>query len=83
MSAERNAFRNDPFMLELSFNWLVNLVASTSPVFVSGQDMKKVAFRFSDKERPRDYTSKVAGLLHVGHHHMTFLTAVNDGSAEG
>lgn len=25
-----------------------------------------MAFRFKDKERPRGYTSKVAGLLHVG-----------------
>ena len=24
-----------------------------------------MAFRFKDKERPRGYTSKVAGLLHV------------------
>lgn len=30
------------------------------------QDLNKVAFRFKDKERPRGYTSKVAGLLHVG-----------------
>ncbi|KAG7246536.1 hypothetical protein CRUP_001400, partial [Coryphaenoides rupestris] len=27
-------------------------------------DLNKVAFRFKDKERPRGYTSKVAGLLH-------------------
>ncbi|XP_024120451.1 insulin-degrading enzyme [Oryzias melastigma] len=33
-------------------------------IFEEYKDMKKVAFRFSDKERPRDYTSKVAGLLH-------------------
>lgn len=30
------------------------------------QDLNNVAFRFKDKERPRGYTSKVAGLLHVG-----------------
>lgn len=32
---------------------------------LSVQDLNKVAFRFKDKERPRGYTSKVAGLLHV------------------
>lgn len=30
------------------------------------QDLSTVAFRFKDKERPRGYTSKVTGLLHVG-----------------
>uniref|UniRef100_A0AAX7VC14 Insulin-degrading enzyme n=1 Tax=Astatotilapia calliptera TaxID=8154 RepID=A0AAX7VC14_ASTCA len=32
-------------------------------VFNEYKDLKKVAFRFKDKERPRDYTSKIAGLL--------------------
>lgn len=36
------------------------------PFCLSLQDLKKVAFRFKDKERPRDYTSKIAGLLQVG-----------------
>uniref|UniRef100_A0A667Z4I5 Insulin-degrading enzyme n=2 Tax=Myripristis murdjan TaxID=586833 RepID=A0A667Z4I5_9TELE len=34
-------------------------------VFEECKDLNKVAFRFKDKERPRGYTSKVAGLLHV------------------
>uniref|UniRef100_A0A665U6Z3 Insulin-degrading enzyme n=1 Tax=Echeneis naucrates TaxID=173247 RepID=A0A665U6Z3_ECHNA len=33
-------------------------------VFEECKDLNKVAFRFKDKERPRGYTSKVAGLLH-------------------
>uniref|UniRef100_A0A3Q1BPU8 Insulin-degrading enzyme n=1 Tax=Amphiprion ocellaris TaxID=80972 RepID=A0A3Q1BPU8_AMPOC len=33
-------------------------------VFDECKDLNKVAFRFKDKERPRGYTSKVAGLLH-------------------
>uniref|UniRef100_A0A8C5DIB9 Insulin-degrading enzyme n=1 Tax=Gouania willdenowi TaxID=441366 RepID=A0A8C5DIB9_GOUWI len=33
-------------------------------VFNECKDLNKVAFRFKDKERPRGYTSKVAGLLH-------------------
>ncbi|CAL8256778.1 unnamed protein product [Lota lota] len=33
-------------------------------VFQECKDLNKVAFRFKDKERPRGYTSKVAGLLH-------------------
>uniref|UniRef100_A0A3B5LE54 Insulin-degrading enzyme n=1 Tax=Xiphophorus couchianus TaxID=32473 RepID=A0A3B5LE54_9TELE len=33
-------------------------------VFDECKDLSKVAFRFKDKERPRGYTSKVAGLLH-------------------
>uniref|UniRef100_A0A3B3DJ11 Insulin degrading enzyme n=1 Tax=Oryzias melastigma TaxID=30732 RepID=A0A3B3DJ11_ORYME len=33
-------------------------------VFEECKDLSKVAFRFKDKERPRGYTSKVAGLLH-------------------
>ncbi|XP_072247515.1 insulin-degrading enzyme isoform X2 [Leuresthes tenuis] len=33
-------------------------------VFAECKDLSKVAFRFKDKERPRGYTSKVAGLLH-------------------
>uniref|UniRef100_A0A668VIZ8 Insulin-degrading enzyme n=1 Tax=Oreochromis aureus TaxID=47969 RepID=A0A668VIZ8_OREAU len=32
-------------------------------VFNEYKDLKKVAFRFKDKERPRDCTSKIAGLL--------------------
>lgn len=31
----------------------------------SFQDLNAVAFRFKDKERPRGYTSKIAGILHV------------------
>uniref|UniRef100_A0A8C1J4J2 Insulin-degrading enzyme n=1 Tax=Cyprinus carpio TaxID=7962 RepID=A0A8C1J4J2_CYPCA len=34
-------------------------------VFQECKDLNTVAFRFKDKERPRGYTSKVAGLLHV------------------
>ncbi|XP_023863299.1 insulin-degrading enzyme isoform X1 [Salvelinus sp. IW2-2015] len=33
-------------------------------VFQECKDLNTVAFRFKDKERPRGYTSKVAGLLH-------------------
>ncbi|XP_008320371.2 insulin-degrading enzyme isoform X1 [Cynoglossus semilaevis] len=33
-------------------------------VFEECKDLNRVAFRFKDKERPRGYTSKVAGLLH-------------------
>ncbi|XP_076142124.1 insulin-degrading enzyme isoform X4 [Alosa pseudoharengus] len=33
-------------------------------VFQECKDLNNVAFRFKDKERPRGYTSKVAGLLH-------------------
>ncbi|XP_034755125.1 insulin-degrading enzyme isoform X2 [Etheostoma cragini] len=33
-------------------------------VFEECKDLNKVAFRFKDKERPRGYTSKVAGLVH-------------------
>uniref|UniRef100_A0A3Q0QWJ7 Insulin-degrading enzyme n=1 Tax=Amphilophus citrinellus TaxID=61819 RepID=A0A3Q0QWJ7_AMPCI len=33
-------------------------------VFEECKDLNKVAFRFKDKERPRGYTSKIAGLLH-------------------
>ncbi|XP_021171992.2 insulin-degrading enzyme isoform X2 [Fundulus heteroclitus] len=33
-------------------------------VFEECKDLSRVAFRFKDKERPRGYTSKVAGLLH-------------------
>ncbi|CAH2322379.1 insulin-degrading enzyme isoform X2 [Pelobates cultripes] len=33
-------------------------------VFQECKDLNAVAFRFKDKERPRGYTSKVAGLLH-------------------
>uniref|UniRef100_A0A8C5MX61 Insulin-degrading enzyme n=1 Tax=Leptobrachium leishanense TaxID=445787 RepID=A0A8C5MX61_9ANUR len=33
-------------------------------VFQECKDLNSVAFRFKDKERPRGYTSKVAGLLH-------------------
>ncbi|XP_067330472.1 insulin-degrading enzyme isoform X2 [Channa argus] len=33
-------------------------------VFEECKNLNKVAFRFKDKERPRGYTSKVAGLLH-------------------
>ncbi|KAB0398310.1 hypothetical protein E2I00_001538 [Balaenoptera physalus] len=29
------------------------------------KDLNAVAFRFKDKERPRGYTSKIAGILHV------------------
>lgn len=42
----------------------LHLLHDTSVCF-SLQDLNKVAFRFKDKERPRGYTSKVAGLLHV------------------
>ncbi|XP_016382081.1 insulin-degrading enzyme [Sinocyclocheilus rhinocerous] len=34
-------------------------------VFQECKDLNTVAFRFKDKERPRGYTSKVAGLLRV------------------
>ncbi|KAI4812691.1 hypothetical protein KUCAC02_024059 [Chaenocephalus aceratus] len=33
-------------------------------VFDECKDLNNVAFRFKDKERPRGYTSKVAGLVH-------------------
>uniref|UniRef100_A0AAX7TZT0 Insulin-degrading enzyme n=1 Tax=Astatotilapia calliptera TaxID=8154 RepID=A0AAX7TZT0_ASTCA len=33
-------------------------------VFEECKDLNNVAFRFKDKERPRGYTSKIAGLLH-------------------
>ncbi|KAM9326665.1 insulin-degrading enzyme [Gastrophryne carolinensis] len=33
-------------------------------VFQECKDLNAVAFRFKDKERPRGYTSKLAGLLH-------------------
>ncbi|MFT7806061.1 insulin-degrading enzyme isoform X2 [Arapaima gigas] len=33
-------------------------------VFQECKDLNTVAFRFKDKERPRGYTSKIAGLLH-------------------
>ncbi|XP_051778792.1 insulin-degrading enzyme isoform X2 [Erpetoichthys calabaricus] len=33
-------------------------------VFQECKDLNNVAFRFKDKERPRGYTSKIAGLLH-------------------
>ncbi|MGH0158734.1 UNVERIFIED_CONTAM: hypothetical protein FKN15_052350 [Acipenser sinensis] len=33
-------------------------------VFQECKDLNTVAFRFKDKERPRGYTSKVAGMLH-------------------
>ncbi|XP_026967851.1 insulin-degrading enzyme isoform X7 [Sagmatias obliquidens] len=33
-------------------------------VFQECKDLNAVAFRFKDKERPRGYTSKIAGILH-------------------
>ncbi|KAG8523499.1 Insulin-degrading enzyme [Galemys pyrenaicus] len=33
-------------------------------VFQECKDLNAVAFRFKDKERPRSYTSKIAGVLH-------------------
>ncbi|MGH0118605.1 UNVERIFIED_CONTAM: hypothetical protein FKN15_050114 [Acipenser sinensis] len=33
-------------------------------VFQECKDLNTVAFRFKDKERPRGYTSKIAGMLH-------------------
>ncbi|MCV4594066.1 hypothetical protein OFC51_34015, partial [Escherichia coli] len=33
-------------------------------VFQECKDLNAVAFRFKDKERPRGYTSKIAGKLH-------------------
>lgn len=41
-------------------------ITDLSLTFCFLQDLNTVAFRFKDKERPRGYTSKVAGLLHVG-----------------
>lgn len=67
-SGARTSKRVSPSLISV-----VNVAAdaSASPVCssVSLQDLKEVAFRFCDKERPRDYAYRVAGSLHVGLHH--------------
>uniref|UniRef100_A0A673G1F0 Insulin-degrading enzyme n=1 Tax=Sinocyclocheilus rhinocerous TaxID=307959 RepID=A0A673G1F0_9TELE len=57
-------------------------------VFQECKDLNTVAFRFKDKERPRGYTSKVAGLLPLAvfvctKHQVVKLVAVVSKSFEG
>lgn len=64
-SARQRALISDRTTLKLLL-----IVSSACSCFCL-QDLSKVAFRFKDKERPRGYTSKVAGLLHVGTFHLS------------